>query len=115
MPHGTPSPDRSPSSGVDPDMAAHYAEGREQRRLRGWGRLEFERTCELLSRRLPPPRATVVDVGGGPGAYALWLADMGHEVHLLDPIELHVDQARAASAAAGRAAGRRAGGRRAPA
>jgi ubiquinone/menaquinone biosynthesis C-methylase UbiE len=78
-------------------MAAHYAEGREEQRLRGWGRLEFERTRELLAPRLPPPPSVVVDVGGGPGAYAQWLAGLGHEVHLLDPIELHVAQARAAA------------------
>jgi ubiquinone/menaquinone biosynthesis C-methylase UbiE len=25
-------------------------------------------------------------VGGGPGAYAAWLAALGHEVHLVDPV-----------------------------
>jgi SAM-dependent methyltransferase len=39
----------------------------------------------------------VLDVGGGAGAYALWLADAGYEVHLVDPVPLHVEQAQAAS------------------
>jgi ubiquinone/menaquinone biosynthesis C-methylase UbiE len=82
---------------LDPDMSAYYGTGREQERLRGSCRLEFVRTKELLARHLPPPPAVVLDVGGGPGAYAVWLAEEGYRVHLLDPIELHVRQAREAS------------------
>ena len=40
----------------------------------------------------------MLDVGGGAGAYACWLASQGYEVHLIDPVPSHVDQARAASA-----------------
>jgi SAM-dependent methyltransferase len=82
---------------VDADMSAYYAAGQEQGRLSGWGRLEFVRTQELLSRHLPAPPAVVLDVGGGPGAYARWLAEQGYEVHLIDPVELHVEQATAAA------------------
>jgi ubiquinone/menaquinone biosynthesis C-methylase UbiE len=39
----------------------------------------------------------VIDVGGAAGAYALPLAAERYEVHLVDPMALHVDQARAAS------------------
>jgi SAM-dependent methyltransferase len=83
----------------DRDIAAYYARGEEQGRLADWGRLEFLRTRILLSRFLPPPPATVLDVGGGAGAYALPLAADGYDVHLLDPMELHVQQATTASAA----------------
>ena len=38
------------------------------------------------------------DVGGGPGVYACWLAMLGYEVHLYDPVPLHVAQAEEASA-----------------
>jgi hypothetical protein len=34
---------------------------------------------------------------GGPGAYATWLADLGYDVHLVDPVPLHVEQAAAAA------------------
>jgi SAM-dependent methyltransferase len=78
---------------VDGDIAAYYAAGLEQERLSSWGRLELIRSQELLARHLPPPPAVVLDVGGGPGAYARWLAEQGYRVHLLDPIELHVEQA----------------------
>lgn len=83
---------------MDPEIAAFYALGLEDERLRTWGRLERVRTQELLERFLPPAPATVVDVGGGPGAYALWLARRGYAVRLVDPVELHLQQAREASA-----------------
>ena len=84
---------------ADDDIAHYYGRGEEQERLSGPSRLEFVRTKELLERHLPDPPAVVLDVGGGPGAYALWLAQRGYEVHLLDPIELHVRQAREAGVA----------------
>ena len=39
----------------------------------------------------------MVDVGGGAGAYAIPLASAGYEVHLIDPVPLHIEQAAAAS------------------
>jgi SAM-dependent methyltransferase len=80
-------------------IAAYYDRGEEQGRLADWGRLEFLRTRELLARFLPAPPVTVLDVGGAAGAYALPLAAEGYAVHLVDPVALHVDQARTASAA----------------
>ena len=79
------------------DMGTYYDRGVEQGRLADWGRLEFLRTRELLARHLPAAPATVLDVGGAAGAYALPLAAEGYDVHLLDPVRLHVDQARVAS------------------
>jgi 2-polyprenyl-3-methyl-5-hydroxy-6-metoxy-1,4-benzoquinol methylase len=51
------------------------------------------RTRELFARHLPSAPATVVDVGGGAGIYALPLAAEGYSVHLVDPVPLHVEQA----------------------
>ena len=83
-----------------PEVAAHYAGGNEADRLfRGGGRLELARTQELLRRYLPPAPAIVLDVGGGSGVYACWLAARGYTVHLVDPVPLHVEQARRASGA----------------
>lgn len=56
------------------------------------GRLEFLRTQELLRRMLGDP-ATVLDVGGGTGVHAEWLARDGHAVHLIDVVPAHVDAA----------------------
>jgi ubiquinone/menaquinone biosynthesis C-methylase UbiE len=76
------------------DIAAYYAQGLERDRLtQGSGALEFARTCDVLARRLPAPPAVVADVGGGPGRYAVWLAQLGYRVHLVDPVPLHVEQA----------------------
>lgn len=81
------------------EVQAHYAEGIEADRLRsGSGRIEFARTQEIVSRYLPLPPAVVFDIGGGPGVYARWLARRGYEVHLIDPVPLHIEQARGASA-----------------
>ena len=63
------------------------------------GLLEFARMQELIGRFLPAPPGVVLDVGGGPGRYACWLAELGYEVHLLDPVETHLAQAREASKA----------------
>jgi SAM-dependent methyltransferase len=85
---------------IDSAIQEHYGVGVERDRLTTWGRLEAERTRELLDRFLPTPPAVVLDVGGAEGAYALPLAAAGYEVHLIDPVERHVDAARAASASA---------------
>ena len=80
----------------DDAFHVHYSHGLEQQRLFTWGRVERERTLALLERFVPAPPARVLDVGGGPGAYAAVLAERGYDVALVDPVELHVDQARAA-------------------
>jgi ubiquinone/menaquinone biosynthesis C-methylase UbiE len=80
------------------EVAAYYARGLERDRLAsGPGALEFARTRALLDRYLPSPPAVVADVGGGPGRYAVWLAERGYHVHLVDPVPLHVEQARIAA------------------
>jgi len=79
---------------VDPDIAAHYALGFESARLfvDGRPRLEYLRTLELLDRHLPSPPGRIVDVGGGTGVYAVPLVERGFEVHVIEPIERHVEQ-----------------------
>jgi SAM-dependent methyltransferase len=80
-------------------IANHYASGYEAVRLdQGAGQLDRERSRELLGRFLPPAPATVLDIGGGPGAHACWLATRGYQVHLIDITPLHVELARQASA-----------------
>ena len=79
-------------------VVGFYAGADEASRLRqGWFQLEHARTQEILLRYLPPAPATIIDAGGGAGIYACWLAERGYQVHLLDPVPKHVEQARAAS------------------
>jgi ubiquinone/menaquinone biosynthesis C-methylase UbiE len=62
----------------------YYTGFAEENRLgTGSAQLEFERTKELLLRALPL-RGRIIDAGGGAGAYAFWLASLGHSVHLVD-------------------------------
>jgi SAM-dependent methyltransferase len=76
----------------------YYDRGRELDRLdEPRGQLEFERTKEIILRHLPPAPAVVADIGGGPGRYALWLADLGYRVLHRDLMPLHVSQVRAAA------------------
>src|SRR5690242_14553694 len=83
----------------DQSISIYYNRGREQERLMNAnGKLELLRTQEILLRYLPKPPATILDVGGGAGVYALWLAREGYTVHLIDLMPLHVEQATAASA-----------------
>jgi len=79
-------------------IVGYYRDADEASRLRtGWFQLEHARTQELLLRYLPPPPATVIDAGGGSGIYACWLASLRYQVHLVDPVPKHVEQAQAAS------------------
>jgi SAM-dependent methyltransferase len=79
-----------------PEILHFYAEGREDRRLReGTGRLELWRTQDILRRVLPEPGGRLLDVGGGTGVHAEWLAADGWNVELIDPVPSHVERAAA--------------------
>jgi ubiquinone/menaquinone biosynthesis C-methylase UbiE len=83
------------SASLDASFRQHYNAGVEKNRLLGGtSNLEFERTKRILSRYLPRRPLRILDVGGGPGRYSLWLAEMGHSVHLVDVMPLHIRQAR---------------------
>jgi SAM-dependent methyltransferase len=88
-----------PGDLIDPEILAYYQHGRETTRLHkdAEGLLERVRTEELLQRFLPVPPATILDVGGGPGHYAMFLSALGYDVHLIDPVPLHLEQARQGS------------------
>lgn len=81
--------------GLAAEILRYYETGSEVNRLEApFFRWEKIRTLHLLDRFLPPPPAVVLDVGGGAGAYAFPLADRGYSVELIDPVPLHVQQAR---------------------
>lgn len=88
---------RAQGPGVREEILAYYARGKEDARLRDGGapagRLEFWRTQDVLRRLLPAAPARVLDVGGGSGVHAEWLARDAYEVELVDPVPLHVEQA----------------------
>jgi ubiquinone/menaquinone biosynthesis C-methylase UbiE len=86
------------------DVASFYEAYDEAGRLQiDYFALEQARTRELILRNWPDPPPSgapkvVLDIGGAAGAYAYWLAELGHQVHLLDPVAKHVRQAREAAA-----------------
>lgn len=79
----------------DQNIEKYYMLGLEKDRLKeGIWQLEKERTFRILQKYLPKPPAVVLDVGGAAGAYAFPLTQLGYEVHLIDPVSLHIEQAR---------------------
>jgi len=79
---------------VPEEIRDHYEHDIDEgeRLTLGPGRLEFVRTQEIIRRRLPPGPLRILDVGGGTGIHAAWLADDGHEVHVVDPMAHHVEE-----------------------
>lgn len=80
---------------LNPEAIAHYDEGREHDRLTTpHGRLEFERSKDVIARNIFKAPAKVLDLGGGTGHYSFWLANQGYEVHLVDAMESHIETAK---------------------
>lgn len=87
---------------IPKEVEAHYLETKESERLSSaHGELERLRTLEILARALPPAPAVIFDIGDAAGAYAFPLSERGYVVHLIDPVEIHLEQAKALSAASG--------------
>jgi ubiquinone/menaquinone biosynthesis C-methylase UbiE len=90
---------KRPPAELDPTIAEFYHQSPEEDRLeQDTFALEGLRTRELIERYARRPPATVLDVGGGAGVYALWLADAGYTVHLVDPVPRLVAEAERRSA-----------------
>ena len=47
-------------------------------------RTEYAITIKALMHWLPAPTASIIDIGGGPGRYAIDLARLGYSVTLVD-------------------------------
>ena len=57
-------------------------------------RIEFQFTMRALTEFLPPAPARLIDIGGGPGRYAIALAQRGYRVALVDLAQANLDLAR---------------------
>ncbi len=83
-----------PPTGFDPTIHAYYERWPEETRLKsGVSQIEALRTRRLIERHAPPPPATVLDIGGAAGAYAIELAEAGYAVHLVDAVPRLVAEA----------------------
>ena len=86
---------RKPVRSVEEEIIAYYTDSYDEtRRLKSdIGPLERARTQELMQRYLPPAPAVVLDIGGATGVYSFWLAGLGYDVHLVDIVPSHIEQA----------------------
>lgn len=71
-----------------------------ERHLDGFGQIQQTRTLQLLQRYLKPTDK-IIDIGGATGVYSFALARLGHDVHLLDLVPLHVEKAKKISEESG--------------
>ncbi len=80
---------------INKNLEAFYNKVSEEKRLeKGMGIFEFERVKTLIGKHLNSKKMTIADIGGGTGKYASWLAQKGHKVILIEPLEKHLDFAR---------------------
>ena len=81
---------------ADEAILRHYETIQEEDRISiGFGQLALARVKEKLGRHLPPPPASILDIGGATGIHAGWLAEMGYEVQIIDIAPRHVAKANA--------------------
>ena len=60
---------------ISKELEDFYNKASEETRLeKGMGIFEFERIKELIIQHISKPNSTIVDLGGGTGKYAEWLA-----------------------------------------
>ncbi len=57
--------------------------------------LEYATVRHYLGRYLPQPPARIIDIGGGPGRYAVLLAQQGYDVTMIDLVPHNVEWANA--------------------
>jgi SAM-dependent methyltransferase len=85
----------APHFSLEQQILRYYESGQEAERLESpFSRWEKVRTLDLLDRFLPRAPALILDVGGAAGVYAFPLAERGYVVDLVDPVPLHVEQAK---------------------
>jgi ubiquinone/menaquinone biosynthesis C-methylase UbiE len=86
---------------VDNDVVDWYSRHYDEAARLPAGSLELIRTREIIGRYLGQPPMTIADVGGATGPYSFWLAEAGHQVHLVDLTPRHIEQAKAHATATG--------------
>jgi ubiquinone/menaquinone biosynthesis C-methylase UbiE len=72
----------------------YYETHNEDKRLLERCNIEFIRTKDIILRHLPNKPVKIIDLCGASGHYAYWLAELGHEVHLMDLSPKHIKEAK---------------------
>jgi len=80
---------------ISRNIELFYNKASEETRLdKGMGVFEFERIKSLIEKYIPTTSSKIIDIGGGTGKYSEWLAQKGHQVHLVEPVSKHIEIAR---------------------
>jgi len=80
---------------ISRNLEVFYNNASEETRLeKGMGVFEFERIKSLLEKYIPSTSSKIIDIGGGTGKYSEWLANKGHQVHLVEPVHKHIEIAK---------------------
>lgn len=80
---------------ISRNIVVFYNNASEETRLeKGMGIFEFERIKILIEKYLPIGTSKIIDIGGGTGKYAAWLAQKGHDVYLVEPVLKHIEIAK---------------------
>ena len=83
------------------EVERYYDEEFEEWERLAWHKTEFEVTKRYMKAFLPEGTQKILDIGGGPGRYAIFLTQQGHEVTLLDLSGKNIRQALEKAAEAG--------------
>lgn len=76
---------------ISRNIELFYNTASEETRLnKGMGIFEFERIKSLIEKYISTSPSKIIDIGGGTGKYSEWLANKGHQVHLVEPIPKHI-------------------------
>lgn len=76
---------------ISRNIEVFYNNASEETRLdKGMGIFEFERIKSLIEKYIQSSHSIIIDVGGGTGKYSEWLAEKGHQVHLIEPVPKHI-------------------------
>ncbi|MDH6252367.1 ubiquinone/menaquinone biosynthesis C-methylase UbiE [Chryseobacterium sp. H1D6B] len=76
---------------IDRNIEVFYNKASEETRLdKGMGIFEFERIKSLIEKHIYSSSSKIIDIGGGTGKYSEWLANKGHQVHLVEPVSKHI-------------------------
>jgi ubiquinone/menaquinone biosynthesis C-methylase UbiE len=76
------------------NVLEYYENYNENTRLLERCEIEYIRTKDIISRYLPKNPVKILDMCGASGHYAYWLAELGHEVHLMDLSPKHIKEAK---------------------
>jgi len=81
---------------INPEIIRYYTQSRVELNRLSTGHSQFEkaRTQQIIQRHLSDKPLKILDVGGGVGTYSFWLSELGNEVHLIDPVPLHIEEAK---------------------